>query len=121
MSTVTAPIRPGRLRRRLAIAFVLVGGVSAGSLALGSYFVVRHARLDDSTSRALEQSRLNTLIAAVTLRGRSGDVARLSSRYATRGAFATVIGQNGRVPAGRLPVPADLRRLAVAGKVAYER
>jgi two-component system sensor histidine kinase MtrB len=82
---------------------------------------VRHARLDDSTSRAIEQSRLNTLIAAVTLRGRSGDVARLSSRYATRGAFATVIGQNGRVPAGRLPVPADLRRLAVAGKVAYER
>ena len=59
MPTAPAPIRPGRLRRRLTIAFVLVGGLSAGALALGSYFVVRHARLDDSQSRALEQSRLN--------------------------------------------------------------
>jgi two-component system sensor histidine kinase MtrB len=121
MPTAPAPIRPGRLRRRLTIAFLLVGGLSAGALALGSYFVVRHARLDDSQSRALEQSRLNTLVAAVTLRGRSGDISRLESRFATRGTFATVIGQGGRIPAGRLPVPADLRRLAAAGDVAYER
>ena len=121
MSALPTPIRTGRLRRRLAIAFVLVGGLSAGALAVGSYVVVRRARLDDSTSRALEQSRLNTLIAAVTLRGRPGDVARLSSRYATRGTFATVIAQNGRIPAGRLPVPDDLRRLARAGEIAYER
>ena len=121
MSALPTPIRTGRLRRRLAIAFVLVGGLSAGALAVGSYVVVRRARLDDSTSRALEQSRLNTLIAAVTLRGRPGDVARLSSRYATRGTFATVIAQNGRIPAGRLPVPDDLRRLARAGEIAYAR
>jgi signal transduction histidine kinase len=121
MSSTPAALRPGRLRRRLTVAFVLVGGLSTGALALGSYFVVRHARLDDSTSRALEQSRLNALIASVTLRGRRGDVSRLSTRYATRGTFATVIGQNGRVPAGRLPVPPDLRRLARSGEVAYER
>ena len=32
-----------------------------------------------------------------------------------------MIGQDGRIPAGRLPVPADLRRDAARGDVAYER
>ena len=32
---------PGRMRRRLAIAFALVGAVSSGLLAAGSYAVVR--------------------------------------------------------------------------------
>jgi two-component system, OmpR family, sensor histidine kinase MtrB len=116
-----APIRPARLRRRLTIAFVLVGGLSTGALALGSYLISRHARLDDSESRALAQSRLNALVADVTLRGRPGDIARLQSRFATRASFATVIGQSGRIPAGRLPVPADLRADAARGQVAYER
>ncbi len=116
-----APIRPTRLRRRLTIAFVLVGGLSTGALALGAYLVSRHARLDDSQARALDQSRLNALVAGVTLRGRPGDIARLQSRFATRAAFATVIGQDGRIPAGRLPVPADLRGDAVRGRIAYER
>jgi two-component system sensor histidine kinase MtrB len=121
VTTRATSIRPGRLRRRLTIAFVLVGGLSAGALALGSYLVVRHARLDDSSSRALQDSRLNMLIARATLHGRPGDVGRLEARLATRGTFATVIGTDGRVPAGRLPVPADLRRLANSGQEAYER
>ena len=121
MTTRATSIRPGRLRRRLTIAFVLVGGLSAGALALGSYLVVRHARLDDSSSRALQDSRLNALIARATLHGRPGDVGRLGARLATRGTFATVIGTDGHVPAGRLPVPADLRRLANSGQVSYER
>ena len=121
MATPATPIRTGRLRRRLTIAFVMVGGLSAGALALGSYLVVRHDRLDESASRALQDSRLNTLIARATLHGRQGDIGRLEARFATRGTFATVIGTDGRVPPGRLPVPADLRRLANAGQVAYER
>ncbi len=116
-----APIRPGRLRRRLTIAFILVGGLSAGALAVGAYLVSRHARLDDSQTRALQQSRLNAFVAEVTLRGRPGDISRLQSRFSTRASFATVIGQGGRIPAGRLPVPADLRRDAARGDVAYER
>jgi signal transduction histidine kinase len=121
MTTRATSIRPGRLRRRLTIAFVLVGGLSAGALALGSYLVVRHARLDDSSGRALQDSGLNALIARATLHGRPGDVGRLEARLATRGTFATVIGTDGHVPAGRLPVPADLRRLANSGHVSYER
>src|SRR4030095_10245004 len=38
-------VSPGRLRRRLTIAFVLVAGVSAAVLALGAYLMVRQARL----------------------------------------------------------------------------
>jgi len=45
-------IRPGRLRRRLAVAFVVVAGVSAGALAVGSFLLVRGARLSDSLARA---------------------------------------------------------------------
>ena len=100
MATPATPIRTGRLRRRLTIAFVMVGGLSAGALALGSYLVVRHDRLDESASRALQDSRLNTLIARATLHGRQGDIGRLEARFATRGTFATVIGTDGRVPPG---------------------
>jgi two-component system sensor histidine kinase MtrB len=121
VSALPTPIRTGRLRRRLAIAFVLVGGLSAGALAVGSYVVVRRARLDDSTSRALDQSRLNMFIALRTLRGRPGDVSRLTARYASQGTFSTVIAEDGIVPPGQLPVPADLHRLADRREVGYER
>jgi signal transduction histidine kinase len=38
--------RPGGLRRRLTLAFVLVAAASAGTLAVASYALVREARLD---------------------------------------------------------------------------
>ena len=127
MTTRATSVQPGRLRRRLTIAFVLVGGLSAGALALGSYLVVRHARLDDwdkSTNALQDRASLNTVIAHETLHGHPGDVGRLEATLQPphRGRFATVIGSDGHVPAGRLPVPADLRRLATSGPgVAYER
>jgi two-component system, OmpR family, sensor histidine kinase MtrB len=52
-------IRPGRLRRRLAIAFVLVAGISAGALALGSYLLVRQSRLEESLDRAGDVARFD--------------------------------------------------------------
>src|SRR5713101_4589202 len=56
-------VRPGRLRRRLAIAFVLVAGVSAGALALGSYLLVRQARLSDSLDRAKSEAEFDLVLA----------------------------------------------------------
>jgi hypothetical protein len=47
------------LRRRVAVAFVLAVGVTTGVLAVGSYVVVRNARLDDSSARSAHQSVLN--------------------------------------------------------------
>ena len=45
---MTAPRPAPRLRRRLAIAFALVGAVSSGLLAIGSYVVVERARASDA-------------------------------------------------------------------------
>jgi two-component system, OmpR family, sensor histidine kinase MtrB len=56
-------IRPGSLRRRLTIAFMLVAGLSAAALAVASYAIVREARLSDSVDRSLEQSRFNLVLA----------------------------------------------------------
>ena len=58
----------GRLRRRLAITFALVAAVSTGMLALGTYLVVRDARLDDAVDRSVEQTRANFLLADALLR-----------------------------------------------------
>jgi two-component system sensor histidine kinase MtrB len=52
-------VRPTRLRRRVAFAFVLAVGVTTGVLAVGSYVVVRNARLDDSATRSVHQTVLN--------------------------------------------------------------
>ena len=60
-------IRPGSLRRRLTIAFLLVAGLSAAALAIASYAIVREARLSDSVDRAVEQSRFNLVLASETL------------------------------------------------------
>jgi len=84
MSAVPTPIRTGRLRRRLAIAFVLVGGLSAGALAVGSYLVVRHSLLSDSTDRALTQAHVNLALARSTLHGDPADLTTLLHLYASR-------------------------------------
>ncbi|HJS70071.1 MAG TPA: hypothetical protein VJ744_04635, partial [Gaiellaceae bacterium] len=58
---------PGRLRRRLALAFALTAGIAAAALAAGSFLLVRDARLDDSVERSLDQTRFNLVLAAETL------------------------------------------------------
>jgi two-component system, OmpR family, sensor histidine kinase MtrB len=116
-------IVPARLRRRLAVAFVLVGGVSTGALAVGSYIAVRDARLDDSTSRAVDQSAFNLRFATTEQSPRA-----LLAAYATRGEFCTLVLPAGRPPVrsglscpGPAQVPADLRRLVESGQLARTR
>lgn len=116
-------IAPARLRRRLAVAFVLVGGVSTGALAIGSYVAVRDARLDDSASRAVDQSAFNLRFATTEQSPRA-----LLAAYATRGEFCTLIlpadgppVRSGLSCPGPPQVPADLRRLVESGQLARER
>jgi signal transduction histidine kinase len=122
-----AALRPGRLRRRLAIAMVLVAGLSAAALAGGSYALVREARLSDSVDRALDQSRFNLELAADLLGGdRPASTPELLAAYERRGAFATVGRRNGRAFSSSLSlgygqVPADLRRLVARNRLAWER
>jgi two-component system sensor histidine kinase MtrB len=122
------PVRTGRLRRRLTVAFMLVAGLSAAVLAVSSYLIVRDARLSDSVDRALEQGRFNLVLAGETL-GRDptpAETAALLDAYERRGTFATV-GQTGRhtfsssVSLGPTQVPAALKSLVAEGRLAYER
>ena len=112
---MTAPRpSPGRLRRRLAIAFALVGAVSSGLLAIGSYAVVERARTTDAQDRALVQAKANLQLARS-----AASVEQLQRRLASRPGFATVPVVDGKAQPGTLPVPPDLSRLVGDGNLAY--
>ena len=122
------PVRTGRLRRRLMLAFMLVAGLSAAVLAISSYLIVREARLSDSVDRALEQSRFNLILAGDTLNSHPAptETSDLLDAYERRGSFAVVGMTNRRsfsssVSLGPAQVPADLERLVAEGQLAYER
>jgi signal transduction histidine kinase len=115
---------PGRLRRRLALAFALTAGIAAAALAGGSYFLVRDARLDDSVERSLDQTRFNLVLAAETLASGSPD--ELLEAYERRGGFETVLLVNDRsfpssLSLGEEQVPEDLEGIVADGQLAYER
>jgi two-component system, OmpR family, sensor histidine kinase MtrB len=121
-------VRPGRLRRRLTIAFMLVAAFSAAVLAVASYLIVRESRLSDSVDRSLEQSRFNIVLAQRTV-GTSptpSDVDGLLSQYRSRGSFDTVVSVGSRkfsssISIGAKQVPKDLAGLVERGQLAYER
>jgi two-component system sensor histidine kinase MtrB len=118
------PVQPGRLRRRLTLAFMLVAGISAAALAAGSYLVVRQARLDDSLDRSLEQARFNLVLGAEIL-PKDGPRALLDS-YERRARFETVLLADGRanpssIRIGLAQVPADLQAIVRRGELGYER
>jgi signal transduction histidine kinase len=122
------PVRTGRLRRRLMLAFMLVAGLSAAILAISSYVIVREARLSDSVDRALDQGRFNLVLAGDTLGSHPTptETSDLLDAYERRGTFA-VVGRTDRrsfsssVSLGPAQVPADLKRLVAEGRLAYER
>ncbi len=115
-------VAPGRLRRRLAIAFVLVTGFATGALAIGSYLIVRSSRLDDSAQRAVAQSRFNLRFAA--LQQSPGE---LLDAYSTRGDFCTIVLPAVGAPLRRLDcpapeqIPSGLRVLVADGQLARQR
>jgi two-component system sensor histidine kinase MtrB len=124
---VSAPARavyPGRLRRRLTLAFALTAGIAAAALAAGSFLVVREARLADSRDAALEQTRFNLVLAAEVLPAEGPEA--LLQAYERRGRFETVLFAGGEtypssLTLGEEQVPADLQALVGEDQLAYER
>jgi signal transduction histidine kinase len=122
------PVRTGRLRRRLTIAFMLVAGLAAAVLAVSSYFLVREARLSDSLDRSLDQARFNLVLAGETLgpSPTSAETTDLLEAYARRGTFETV-GRAGTqtfsssLSLGEEQIPEGLQEIVAAGRLAYER
>jgi two-component system sensor histidine kinase MtrB len=116
-------IPSGGVRRRIAVAFAVSVAAATGALAVGSYLIVRSARLDDSANRAVSQARFNLSFAATVT---SNDA--LLAAYRTRGDFCSVILPGEGVPVRSGPfcpgagqVPAGLRRLIAGGRLGRER
>jgi two-component system sensor histidine kinase MtrB len=117
-----------RLRRRLAVTFAFVAAASTGMLALGTYLIVREARLDDAIDRSVEQTRANLLLAGAVLRQAvaQGESADLLAFYAGRAGFETGLYTEGEWFSSTLSldathVPAGVQRLVRQGDVAFER
>ena len=117
-----------RLQRRLAITFALVAAVSTGMLALGTYLVVREARLDDAVDRSVEQTRANLLLASAVLRQPLTQVESpdLLAFYAGRSGFETGSITEGEwlsstLSLAREHVPQGVQRLVRQGDLAFER
>jgi signal transduction histidine kinase len=124
-----APIRPGRLRRRLTIAFMLVAGLSGAALAAGSYLAARESRLDDSVERALDQSRFNLEFASSVLaspQSRTEAVRQLLDALERRSGFATAVRLEGQDFSSSISIrpaqaPPDLVAQVRRGQLAYQR
>jgi two-component system sensor histidine kinase MtrB len=121
---VAAPVVPGRLRRRLTIAFVLVAGVSAGALALSSFLLVRQARLQDSLDRAEADARFQVVLTQqfLPLNGERG--ADLLASFEQSGHHVVLVNDGVAAasnPRFDPPRSARLRATVRDGELGYER
>ncbi|WP_245718940.1 sensor histidine kinase [Micromonospora rhizosphaerae] len=114
---------PGRLRRRLVIAFVLVAGVSAGVLAGGSYLMLRQARLDGSLQRAAADARYQLVLAGQFLPLTDTRRADLLTSFEASGRHVLLIAGDAEASNPRFaPVPGRaLREAVAAGHLGYQR
>jgi two-component system, OmpR family, sensor histidine kinase MtrB len=118
------PVPTGRLRRRLTVAFVLVAGIASGALALGSFLLVRQARLSDSLDAAKAEARFDLVLAQGFLpldEQRTNDL--LQSFRDNRVNVVLITGQ-ARVASNESldpPISQDLRSFVKEGQLAYER
>jgi signal transduction histidine kinase len=116
-------IRPARLRRRLTVAFVLIAGMAAGALALGSFLLVRQTRLNDSLRRAKADATFDLKLAANLKPG--SDLQAFVSNYEGRDVHTVLVLDARRFFSSssfKPTLPEDLRELvARTGQLAYER
>ncbi len=118
-------VRPGRLRRRLTIAFVLVAGFSAAAPALGSYLLVRQARFDDSLRQAAADARYQLVLAGqFGPLDAPGPAAELLASFEASGRHVVLVTPAGATPSDRAvdpqPDPA-VRVRAARGQLVYQR
>ncbi|MFR9777513.1 ATP-binding protein [Micromonospora sp. MS34] len=119
----TGRVAPGRLRRRLVVAFVLIAGVSAGALAGGSYVMLRQARFDGSLQRAAADARYQLLLAAQFLPLTDARRADLLATFAQNGRPVLLVTADVQASDPRYaPTPGPALRDAVAaGQLGFQR
>src|SRR5215469_18398689 len=84
--------RGAGLRRRLIFAFVLVAAISAGSLAVASYLLVRQARLDGSLATSAVEAREDVNLATGIA---ESDATSFIQAYERRGTHAVLVFPRG--------------------------
>jgi two-component system sensor histidine kinase MtrB len=116
-------VPPGRLRRRLTIAFVLVAGVSAGLLAGGSWLLLREARFDASLHQAAADARYRLVLAGQFLPLTDERRGELLTSFEGSGRHVVLVdgGQHPSHPAYAPALGARLRASVAAGQLGYER
>jgi two-component system sensor histidine kinase MtrB len=117
-------VPPGRLRRRLTISFVLVAGISAGVLAVGSFLMVRQARLDDSLQQTAADARHQLVIAQQFLPLDGERRENLLAGFESSGRHVVLVadGETSASHPAFAPVPGTaLRDEAAAGRLAFDR
>lgn len=117
-------VQPGRLRRRLTIAFVLVAGVSTAALAIGSYLLVRQARFDNSLARAAGEVRYQLVLAQQFLPLGEERSANLLASFESSGHHVVLITGDEVTPSSAAfsAVPSTaVRQVAAADQIVYQR
>ncbi|WP_422739866.1 ATP-binding protein [Micromonospora sp. WMMD729] len=116
-------VPPGRLRRRLTIAFVLVAGVSAGLLAGGTGLLLRQSWWDASLRQAAADARYQLVLAGQFLPLTEQRRAELLTSFEGSGRHVILVDDTTRPShPGYSPALGDRLRGSVAqGRLAFQR
>ncbi|MFF0316334.1 ATP-binding protein [Micromonospora sp. NPDC005252] len=116
-------VAPGRLRRRLTIAFVLVAGVSAGLLAGGAGVLLRQSWLDASLHEAAADARYQLLLAGEFLPLTEQRGTELLASFEGSGRHVVLVDGPTRPshPAYAPALGTRLRAAVADGQLAYQR
>ena len=86
---------PGRLRRRLTVVCILLAGLSAGFLAITSYFIIRETRFRSFEDQVERKAELASLLLPGQLE--ETELAEALADYGQRGGFDAVAVTDGHV------------------------
>ncbi|MGN9811259.1 ATP-binding protein [Micromonospora sp. BQ11] len=119
----TDTVVPGRLRRRLTVAFLLVAGVSAGLLAGGAYLPLRQARFDGSLQQAAADARYQLVLAGQFVPLTEQRRTELLTSFEGSGRHVVLVDGDAYPshPGYTPPLGARLRATVAAGQLGYER
>ena len=117
-------VAPGRVRRRLTVAFVLVAAMAAAVLAAGSYLTVRAAWFDASLAQATVDTRYQLVLAGQFLPLDEERTTGLLTSFEGGGRHVVLVADAGTAashPAfATVPGPA-VRAEVAAGRLAFQR
>ncbi|MFJ6168169.1 ATP-binding protein [Micromonospora orduensis] len=116
-------VSPGRLRRRLTIAFVLVAGVSAGLLAGGTGLLLRQSWWDASLHQAAADARYQLVLAGQFLPLTEQRSTELLTSFEGSGRHVVLVDGSTRPshPGYAPTLGGQLRTAVAAGRLGYQR